>query len=139
MSEQSYDNQTIEKIWQMAKNDLKSSLSPAIFNTWILPSPLTQIRIIDELKAEATISCMTAFSCHQLKIHIFIYQLKTALEKYVNRPLELNFVVGTTKHTAQPTNGFYKTDQRFDQRQEEDGKPATTQKMAIGANYFPQL
>ena len=50
MSEQSYDNQTIEQIWQMAKNDLKSSLSPAIFNTWILPSPLTQIRIIDELK-----------------------------------------------------------------------------------------
>ena len=125
MSEQSYDNQTIEQIWQMAKNDLKSSLSPAIFNTWILPSPLTQIRIIDELKAEATISCMTAFHATNLKSNLYL-PIKTALEKYVNRPLELNFVVGTNKHTAQPTNGFTKTDQRFDQRQEEDGKPATT-------------
>ena len=99
MSEQSYDNQTIEQIWQMAKNDLKSSLSPAIFNTWILPSPLTQIRIIDELKAEATISCMTAFHATNLKSNLYL-PIKTALEKYVNRPLELNFVVGTNKPTS---------------------------------------
>jgi chromosomal replication initiator protein len=117
MSEQSYDNQTIEQIWQMAKNDLESSLSPAIFNTWILPSPLTQIKIIDELKAEATINCMTAFHATNLKSNLYL-PIKTALEKYVNRPLEINFIVGTNKKDSKLTNGFVKTDKRFSQKKE---------------------
>ncbi len=126
MSEQSYDNQTIEQIWQMAKNDLESSLSPAIFNTWILPSPLTQIKIIDELKAEATINCMTAFHATNLRSNLYL-PIKTALEKYVNRPLEINFVVGTNKKESQQTNGFVKTDQRFDQKQPASKKTTLTQ------------
>lgn len=126
MSEQSYDNQTIEQIWQMAKNDLESSLSSAIFNTWILPSPLTQIKIIDELKAEATINCMTAFHATNLRSNLYL-PIKTALEKYVNRPLEINFVVGTNKKESQQTNGFVKTDQRFDQKQPASKKTTLTQ------------
>lgn len=126
MSEQSYDNQTIEQIWQMAKNDLESSLSPAIFNTWILPSPLTQIKIIDELKAEATINCMTAFHATNLRSNLYL-PIKTALEKYVNRPLEINFVVGTNKKESQQTNGFVKTDQRFDQKRTASKKTTLTQ------------
>lgn len=126
MSEQSYDNQTIEQIWQMAKNDLESSLSPAIFNTWILPSPLTQIKIIDELKAEATINCMTAFHATNLKSNLYL-PIKTALEKYVNRPLEINFVVGTNKKDSQHTNGFVKTDKRFEQKKDGDKKNTVSQ------------
>jgi len=105
MSEQAYDSQTIEQIWQMAKNDLESSLSPAIFNTWILPSPLTQLRVIDELKAEATINCMTAFHATNLKSNLYL-PIKTALEKYINKPLEINFIVGNSKKTDKSTNGL---------------------------------
>ncbi len=111
MPEQSYDAQTVEQIWQMAKNDLESSLSPAIFNTWILPSPLIQIKTTDDLKAEATISCMTAFHATNLKSNLYL-PIKTALEKYVNRPLEINFIVGN-KTPQQENNGFKQTDQRI--------------------------
>ncbi|MFA6814494.1 MAG: chromosomal replication initiator protein DnaA [Patescibacteria group bacterium] len=121
MSEQSYDNQTIEQIWQMAKNDLESSLSPAIFNTWILPSPLTKIRIIDELKAEATINCMTAFHATNLKSNLYL-PIKTALEKYVNKSLEINFIVGENKRAVKKDGGFIKTDQRFDQEKKQNLK-----------------
>jgi chromosomal replication initiator protein len=112
MSEQSYDDQTIKQIWQMAKNDLESSLSPAIFNTWILPSPLTHITVTNDLKAEATINCMTAFHATNLKSNLYL-PIKTALEKYVNRPLEINFVVGKNGTSSKQTNGFSKTDSRL--------------------------
>lgn len=110
MSEQLYDTQTVTQIWQMAKSDLESSLSPAIFNTWIVPSPLTSIKIIDELRAEATISCMTGFHATNLKSNLYS-PIKLALEKYVNRPLEINFVVGEKKveSSARMGQGFSQT------------------------------
>ena len=114
MPEQSYDAQTVEQIWQMAKNDLESSLSPAIFNTWILPSPLIQIKIVDDLKAEAVINCMTAFHATNLKSNLYL-PIKTALEKYVNRPLEIDFVVGSNKQNKELKTGFVVTDQRLKQ------------------------
>jgi chromosomal replication initiator protein len=112
MSEQDYDSQTIKQIWEMAKNDLQNSLSPAIFNTWILPSPLTQLKVIDELKAEATISCMTAFHATNLKSNLYL-PIKTALEKYTNRPLELSFVVGDNKKPEKQVGSFTQTDSRL--------------------------
>ena len=51
MSIQVYDTQTIEQIWQMTKSDLEASLSPAFYNTWVVPSPLTAIRIEDDQKS----------------------------------------------------------------------------------------
>ncbi len=111
MSEQNYDVQTVEQIWQMAKNDLENSLSPAIFNTWILPSPLVQLTIVDDLKAEATISCMTAFHVTNLKSNLYL-PIKTALEKYVNRPIEINFIVGN-RTLQQGREGFAQADQRI--------------------------
>lgn len=77
----------------MAKSDLEASLSPAFFNTWIVPSPLTNIRVDDETKATASITCMTAFHVTNLKNNLYT-QIKTALEKYVNKPVEIEFVVG---------------------------------------------
>lgn len=93
MSVQVYDSQTVEQIWQMAKVDLEASLSPAFYNTWILPSPLTEVIIEDEQKAVATITCMTAFHVTNLRANLYL-QIKTALEKYINKPLEIKFIVG---------------------------------------------
>ncbi len=76
----------------MAKSDLESSLSPAFFNTWIAPSPLSAIRVVDDQKAVATINCMTAFHVTNLKVNLY-GQIKTSLEKYINKPLEIEFVV----------------------------------------------
>ncbi len=92
MSEQIYDLETVKQVWQMAKVDLEASLSPAFFNTWIVPSPLTSIKIEDDQKAIATISCMTAFHVTNLKSNLYS-QIKTALEKYINKPLEIEFIV----------------------------------------------
>lgn len=92
MSEQVYDLETVKQVWQMAKVDLEASLSPAFFNTWIVPSPLTSIKIENDQKATAVISCMTAFHVTNLKSNLYS-QIKTALEKYINKPLEIEFVV----------------------------------------------
>lgn len=92
MSEQVYDQETVKQVWQMTKVDLEASLSPAFFNTWIVPSPLTSIKIEDDQKAIAIISCMTAFHVTNLKSNLYS-QIKTALEKYINKPLEIEFVV----------------------------------------------
>lgn len=99
MSVQVYDTQTIEQIWQMAKTDLEASLSPAFYNTWVVPSPLTSIRIEDDQKAFATITCMTGFHVTNLKANLYL-QIKTALEKYINKPLEIDFVVGDPRNTS---------------------------------------
>lgn len=92
MSEQVYDSETVKQVWQMTKTDLEASLSPAFFNTWIMPSPLTSIKIENDQKAIATISCMTAFHVTNLKSNLYS-QIKTALEKYINKPLEIEFIV----------------------------------------------
>ncbi len=92
MSEQVYDSETVKQIWQMAKTDLEASLSPAFFNTWIVPSPLTSIRIENDQKAIATIACMTAFHVTNLKSNLYS-QIKIALEKYINKTLEIEFIV----------------------------------------------
>jgi chromosomal replication initiator protein len=93
MSQQTYDSSTIAQIWQMAKVDLEASLSPAFFNTWIVPSPLTNIEIENDQKAIASITCMTAFHVTNLKNNLYT-QIKDSLEKYINKPIELEFIVG---------------------------------------------
>lgn len=103
MSQQTYDSQTIAQIWQMAKVDLEASLSPAFFNTWIVPSPLTDIRIENDQKAVASITCMTAFHVTNLKNNLYT-QIKDSLEKYINKPIDLEFIVGDPRAgiNAQP-------------------------------------
>lgn len=98
MSEQIYDLETVKQVWQMTKVDLEASLSPAFFNTWIVPSPLTSIKIENDQKAIATISCMTAFHVTNLKSNLYS-QIKAALEKYINKPLEIEFVVTDLRQT----------------------------------------
>lgn len=99
MSEQVYDSETVKQVWQMAKVDLEASLSPAFFNTWIVPSPLTSIRIENDQQAIATIACMTGFHVTNLKSNLYS-QIKTALEKYINKPLEIEFIVTDLRQTA---------------------------------------
>lgn len=100
MSEQIYDSETVKQVWQMTKVDLEASLSPAFFNTWIVPSPLTSIKIEDDQKAIATISCMTAFHVTNLKTNLYS-QIKSALEKYINKPLEIEFLVTDLRQNGQ--------------------------------------
>lgn len=103
MSEQVYDAETIKQIWQMTLADLESSLSPAFFNTWIMPSPLTEITIREDNKAIATLSCMTGFHVTNLKTSLY-GQIKSSLEKYINRSVELEFVVTDLKQKHISTN-----------------------------------
>ncbi|AKM80995.1 MAG: chromosomal replication initiation protein [Candidatus Pacebacteria bacterium GW2011_GWF2_38_9] len=112
MSEQNYDSETVKQVWQMTKVDLEASLSPAFFNTWIVPSPLTSIKIEDDQKAIATISCMTAFHVTNLKTNLYS-QIKSALEKYINKPLEIEFLVTDLRQ-----NGQRETEKKAIQSQE---------------------
>lgn len=118
MSEQVYDSETVKQVWQMAKVDLEASLSPAFFNTWIVPSPLVSIKIENDQQAIATIACMTGFHVTNLKSNLYS-QIKTSLEKYINKPLEIEFVVtdlrqnsakqSIPKNNSSPVNNFIST------------------------------
>ena len=126
MSEQVYDSETVKQVWQMAKIDLEASLSPAFFNTWIIPSPLTAVKIENEQKAVATISCMTAFHVTNLKTNLYT-QIKLALEKYINKPLEIEFIVTDLRQTKK--NDYFPQNSQNLQSPQNNHQVAKTQKI----------
>ncbi len=126
MSEQVYDSETVKQVWQMAKIDLEASLSPAFFNTWIIPSPLTAVKIENEQKAVATISCMTAFHVTNLKTNLYT-QIKLALEKYINKPLEIEFIVTDLRQTKK--NDYFPQNSQNLQASQNNDQVAKTQKI----------
>lgn len=82
----------VQQIWKQAQQDLKLQLSSAAFNTWILTNPLTEIEFLDRNRAKGVISTPTAFHAANLKKNLFS-QLKTAVEKALNKQIELEFKV----------------------------------------------
>lgn len=99
MSEQTYSSEKVKQIWSNACTDLKTQLTPAVFNTWIISNPLTNIEIKQPNKAVGTITCPTAFHATNLKKNLYS-QLKTAIEKFLNQPLELEFIVSGLQSTT---------------------------------------
>lgn len=81
-----------KELWNKVCQDLKPQLTPAAFSTWILANPLTEVKILENNQALAIISTLTAFHATNIKKNLYS-QLKTSLEKNLNKTIDLDFQV----------------------------------------------
>ncbi|HCC84547.1 MAG TPA: chromosomal replication initiator protein DnaA [Candidatus Pacebacteria bacterium] len=98
MSDHVFSPGEVATLWKEACGDLQTQLTPAVYNTWILSNPLTQVSIINANQVAATFSCPTAFHATNLKRNLYT-QLKLALEKHLELPVELIFQIGVGSKT----------------------------------------
>ncbi len=78
--------------WNQYCSEMSSQVSSAVFNTWILSNPITDIVEFDAT-ISITITCPTAFHATNLQKNLHI-QIKTALEKLLEKPCVLIYEVG---------------------------------------------
>jgi chromosomal replication initiator protein len=95
-------------IWQSACEELRTQLSPAVFNTWILSNPLTELSYGDTNSALAIITSPSAFHSTNIKKNLHI-PLKQVLDKITTRNTNIVYIVGDTSqashaNTPQPAN-----------------------------------
>lgn len=94
MSEYILSAPETSEIWQQACVELQLDLSPAVFNTWVLNNPVTEIALIGDDKASCTITSPTAFHSTNLKKNLG-NKLETVLSKLLGRSSALVFKIGT--------------------------------------------
>lgn len=100
-----------KKIWQQACAQLQLQLSPAVYNTWILSNPVTQLVYPDDSSAIATITSQSAFHATNLQKSLHD-QLRSALEKITSRRVEISYTVDSPMATSQK-RGQYSRQPRF--------------------------
>lgn len=94
MSEYILSAPETSEIWQQACVELQLDLSPAVFNTWVLNNPVTEIALIGDDKASCTITSPTAFHSTNLKKNLG-NKLESVLSKLLGRSSSLVFKIGT--------------------------------------------
>lgn len=94
MSEYILSSPETSEIWHQACVELQLDLSPAVFNTWVLNNPVTEITLIGDDKASCTITSPTAFHSTNLKKNLG-NKLETVLSKLLGRSSSLVFKIGT--------------------------------------------
>jgi len=85
--------ETIE-IWKQTCTELQINLSPAVFNTWVVNNPVTQISLQGDELAVCTITSPTAFHSTNLKKSLGT-KLEDTLHKLLGRSIQLEFKIGT--------------------------------------------
>lgn len=110
MSAHTFSDAQIKTIWKQVCAHLQLSLSPAVYNTWITSSPLTQLEPQEEGDLLATITSPTAFHASNLKKNLEP-TIKDALQSVIKHPCKISYLVGsmgawtetkTKKRTATP-------------------------------------
>lgn len=85
--------QEISAIWQQYCTLLQKEMTPAVYNTWILSNPITDISIVEPDRAIVAITSPTAFHSTNLKKNLHL-QVKQALDSILERSCEVNYLVG---------------------------------------------
>lgn len=96
----------VKEIWQTVCAQLELELSPGVFSTWILPSPLTSVELTHN-KAKVTLSSPSGFLSTNLNSKFGAY-LKRVLTSVIDQPVEINYQVGNPADRAQqrPSSPF---------------------------------
>ncbi len=92
MPSQDWSSDKVKEVWQTACAQLELELSHGVYNTWILPNPLTQISSSGK-KAIATIISPTGFHSTNLKNKLGVH-LKKVLEGVIDKSVEIHYQVG---------------------------------------------
>lgn len=93
MSHQAIPVNEVKVLWKQYCTHMQQVVSPAVYNTWILSNPFTQIELEDPDKAWVTIMSPTAFHSTNLKKNLHI-QIKQVLDTILDRTSELKYQVG---------------------------------------------
>ena len=86
-------NQEISVIWQQYCELLQQNMSHAVYNTWILSNPITDVSFPDDARATVIITSPTAFHSTNLKKNLHM-QVKQALDTVLQRSAEIQYQVG---------------------------------------------
>ncbi len=92
-------------VWQEVCSQLKLRLSPAVYNTWIVSNPLTDIRENSESVFIGTITSPTAFHSINVKKN-FQADIRRSLEKITGKKFELEFEIGSTRSQGIGSQGL---------------------------------
>jgi len=92
VSSQEWSSDKVKEIWQTTCAQLELELSHGVFNTWILPNPLTQISSSGQ-KIVAIITSPTGFHSANLKSK-FGTHLKKVLSGVIGKTIEIDYRVG---------------------------------------------
>ncbi len=93
MSSQQWPNTKVKETWQTTCARLELELSSGVFNTWILPNPLTQISESGQ-KITAVIVSPTGFHATNLKSKFGAY-IHKALTEVIGQPVVIDYQVGS--------------------------------------------
>jgi len=89
-----YSPQDTEVVWQQTRALLQSQLSPAVYSTWVVTNPLTQLQSTSEEDVVATITAPSAFHAVNLKKNLDGL-LRDSLESVVNKRVSIDYQVGS--------------------------------------------
>lgn len=92
MQSQEWSSQKVKEVWQTTCAQLEIELSNVVYNTWILPNPLTQISTVDQ-KITATIVSPTSFHSRNLKNKLGTH-LKKVLDGVIGQAVDVQYQVG---------------------------------------------
>ncbi|MBU0978713.1 chromosomal replication initiator protein DnaA [Patescibacteria group bacterium] len=90
---QTFDQVELSQIWKKTCQKLRQELSPAVYNTWIVANPASQIVMTNPDSAQVTISSPTAFHSTNLKKNLHP-TLVVALESVLQAKVEVEYQVG---------------------------------------------
>lgn len=102
---QTLSTEEVVRVWKQTCKQLRTELSPAVYNTWIMANPATAIDFMESNQAVVTISSPTAFHSTNLKKNLD-QQLSSSLARVLQADVEINYQIGQ--------NSLVKNDEAFE-------------------------
>ncbi len=121
---------SVQTIWKQACIHLQQSLSPAVYNTWIMSNPLTQFSVTNDLEAEATITSPTAFHAANIKKNLQS-EIQQALFKVTGKTTNLQFIVGTPTPSKKKSSFSRVSSRDSQQKNEYRYNPPPSEKKSV--------
>lgn len=94
MESNSFSHSQIKHIWQQVCSQLQLSLSPAVYNTWIVSNPLTELEPQDSGRLRATITSPTAFHASNIKKNLE-KTIQESLQEILQHPCDISYAIGS--------------------------------------------
>lgn len=103
MENRSLSTPEITSLWKQYCGHIQQQLSPAVYNTWILSNPVTDIVLMSSDKAVITITSPTAFHSTNLKKNLHVH-IKQVLDSVLERSCDIHYQVGDPNIRQQVSN-----------------------------------
>lgn len=90
----------VQAIWKQACASLQLQLSPAVYNTWIMSNPLTNIKVTQDNQTIGVITSPTAFHATNIQKNLRPH-ISQAIAGALGKTIDLEFTVGDPVAAAQ--------------------------------------